>query len=127
MSQQSHRKPSVQIPCLPPRPVFDGTGRVDSQRSIVLYFHLKEMSIHVIHDDLVITLGNKALAYSAVTKYLRKVQSDTAKVPSNRDTSLPHLDDSNRAILAALEESPFRQCASLSEPPISCLVLFTED
>jgi hypothetical protein len=45
------------------------------------------MSAQAIHDDLVATLGYKALAYSTVTKYLRTVGFDPAKNPRNSDPS----------------------------------------
>jgi hypothetical protein len=45
---------------------FGIVSRMD-QRSIVLYLHLKGLSAYAIHDDLVATLGPKAVAYSTVT------------------------------------------------------------
>jgi hypothetical protein len=59
------------------------------------------------HHDIIATRGDEALAHSTVTKCLRKAQSDAATVPSNRDASSFHLDDSDRAILTALEGKPF--------------------
>jgi hypothetical protein len=50
------------------------------QRSIVLYLLLKWLSAHAIHDDLVATLGPKAVAYSMVTRYLREAKLGTAEV-----------------------------------------------
>jgi hypothetical protein len=73
------------------------------QRSIVLCFHMMGMSAQAIHDDLAATLGDKALTDSRMTKYLRKAQF-----------TLPHLDDSDRAILAALEEKPFSTVRELA-------------
>jgi hypothetical protein len=61
---------------LPPRLAFDSIGRLDypfnivfvmDQRSIVFYLHFKAMSAQAIYDDLVVTLGPKALAYSTAT------------------------------------------------------------
>jgi hypothetical protein len=60
-----------------------------------------------IHDDLVATLGAKALACRTVTKYLHTAWFDPAKDPPTSDASSHHLDDSDKAILAALEEKPF--------------------
>jgi hypothetical protein len=37
------------------------------------------MSAQAIHDDLLATLGNEAVAYSRVTKYLRTAQFDLTK------------------------------------------------
>jgi hypothetical protein len=45
-------------------------------KSIVLSLHLhrKGWTAQSIHDDLVPTLGEEAIAYRMVTKYLRKVR-----------------------------------------------------
>jgi hypothetical protein len=45
------------------------------QRSIVFYLNTKGWMARVIHDDLVATLGEEAIAYSTVTKYLREAQT----------------------------------------------------
>jgi hypothetical protein len=74
------------------------------QRSIVLYLHLKRLSAHAIHDDLVATLGLKALAYNTVTRYFREAERSTADVTIDPEPSSPHLDESDWDILAALEE-----------------------
>jgi hypothetical protein len=91
------------------------------QRSNVLYLHLKGLLGHAIHDDLVATLSPKAVAYNMVTPYLHEAQVGTAEVTLGPEPSSPHLDDSDRAILAALEEkkSNFRPCENLPKPPIS--------
>jgi hypothetical protein len=91
------------------------------QRSIVLYLHLNGLLAHVIHDDLVATLGPKAVTYSTVTGYLRETELGIAEVTLDRESSSPYLDDSDRVILAALEEkkSRFRPCENLPEPPVS--------
>jgi hypothetical protein len=67
------------------------------------------MSNQSIHDDLLATLGYKALEYRTVTKYLRTAQFNLAKDPRNSDASSPHLDDSDTAILATFEENRFCQ------------------
>jgi hypothetical protein len=41
------------------------------QRSIVLYLNRKGLTVQVIHNDLVATLGEEAIAYSTVRNYLR--------------------------------------------------------
>jgi hypothetical protein len=74
------------------------------------------MSAQAIRNDLIVTLGNKAVADSTVTKYLRTAQFDITKVHSNPDASSFHLDDSGSDILEVLEESRFHQCASHSSP-----------
>jgi hypothetical protein len=40
------------------------------QRSIVLYLNRKGLTAHVIYADLATTLGEEAIAYRTVTKYL---------------------------------------------------------
>jgi hypothetical protein len=82
------------------------------------------MSAQAIHDNLRATLGNEAVAYNTVTKYLRVAQFDSTKVLSHPDASSPHLTDSGRAILEALEEKPF---SSVREPLISRPLPVTED
>jgi hypothetical protein len=79
------------------------------QKSIVLDLHLKGkgISTQAIHNNLIATLGYKALAHSTVTKYLRTARFDPAKDHRNSDPNSPHLDDSDEAILAALEEKSF--------------------
>jgi hypothetical protein len=44
------------------------------RKSIVLYLDRNGWTAQVIHRDLVATLGEQAIAYSAVTKYSREVQ-----------------------------------------------------
>jgi hypothetical protein len=88
-------------------------SRID-QRSIVLYLHLKGLSAHAIHDDLVATLGPKAVVYSRVTRYRREAKLSTAEVSLDPESSSPHLDDSDRAILAALDKKPFSSMRELA-------------
>jgi hypothetical protein len=61
------------------------------------------------------------VAYSTVTRYLRDAKLGTAEVTLDPEQSSPHLDDSDRAVLAILEEKKgrFRPCENLPEPPIS--------
>jgi hypothetical protein len=87
-----------------------------TQRPIVAYLSLKRMSVHEIHDDIVATLGPDAVSYSSVTRNLRKARFSASKlelrpadVQRDRD-----LDDSDQAILAALEHSPFASVWQLS-------------
>jgi hypothetical protein len=65
------------------------------------------MSAQTIHDDRIATLDNEAVAYSDMATYLPTAQFDARKVRSNLEASSPHLDDSDRAVLATLEERPF--------------------
>jgi hypothetical protein len=84
------------------------------QKSIVLYLNRKGSVARVIHDDLVATLGEEAIAYSTVRKYLHEAQTgrDDA-MPLSEEISL-HIDDSDEAILSALEELPFSSVRQLS-------------
>jgi hypothetical protein len=99
------------------------------QRLIVLYLCLKGLSVHAIHDDLAATLDPKAVVYNTVTRYLCEVKLGTAEVTLDPEPSSPHLDDSDQAILAALEgkKSRFRPCEDLPEPHISHALPSTVD
>jgi hypothetical protein len=81
---------------------------------MVLDLHLKGLWIHAIHDDLVATLSSKAVAYSTVTRYLREARLSTAEVTLDPEPSSPHLDDFDRAILAALEQKPLSSVRDLA-------------
>jgi hypothetical protein len=85
-----------------------------NQRSIVLYLHLNGLLAHAIHDNLVATLDPKAVAYSTVTRYFLEAKLGTARFTFDSKPSSPHLDDSDYAILAALEERPFSSMRELT-------------
>jgi hypothetical protein len=68
----------------------------------------------VIHDDLGATLGEEAIAYSTVTKHLREAQTGPDAATALTEEISPHSDDSNEAILRALEELPFSSVRQLS-------------
>jgi hypothetical protein len=53
------------------------------------------------------------MTYSAVTHYLREAKLSTAEVILDRELSSRRLDDSDRAILATLEEKPFSSVREL--------------
>jgi hypothetical protein len=57
--------PSYNISLISPIPEFM------EQRLIVFYLNMKGLTDQVIHDDLIATLGEEAIAYSTVTNYLR--------------------------------------------------------
>jgi hypothetical protein len=61
----------------------------------------------VIHDDLVATLGEEAIAYSTVTKYLREAQTGPDDGITLSEEISPHINDWDEAILRAIEEFPF--------------------
>jgi hypothetical protein len=85
------------------------------QRSTVLDLHLKGLSGHVIHDDLVDNLGPRIVMYNTVTRYLGETKLSTAEVTLDPEPNLPHLDDSDLAILAALDERSFSSMQELSQ------------
>jgi hypothetical protein len=41
------------------------------QKAIVLYLHVRGMSLDAIHEDLMCVLGENPMAYATVTKYVR--------------------------------------------------------
>jgi hypothetical protein len=93
-----------------------------TQRPIVAYLSLKGMSAREVHDDIVATIGPDAVPYSSVTRYLREARFPPSK-PGHHPADVQRdrdLDDSDQAILAALEDSPFasvRQLSRLTHPP----------
>jgi hypothetical protein len=97
------------------------------QRSIVLYSNRKGLTAQVIHDDLVATLGEEAIAHSTVTNYLvvaRIIPRDPT--PFAAATS-PHIDESDEAILIPLEELPFSSVRQLSRAIHLPKARYTED
>jgi hypothetical protein len=85
-----------------------------NQKSIVLYLSGKGWMARVIHDDLIATPSEEAIASGTVTKYLRKVQISPGDPIESSNATSPHIDDSDEAILTALEElsvSSVRQLA----------------
>jgi hypothetical protein len=82
------------------------------------------MSAQVIHDGLRATRDDEAVAYSRAMKYLRAAWFDPTTVPSNPDASSPHPGDSDRAMLAAMEE---KLPSLVPETPVSHPLPFTED
>jgi hypothetical protein len=81
--------------------------------------HLKGLSTHEIHDDVVTALDSKAVASSRVTHYLREAKLGTAEVALDPESNSSHLDDSERAIMADRKKSRFRPCENLPEPSMS--------
>jgi hypothetical protein len=82
------------------------------QRPIVAYLSLKGTSAREIHDNIVATLGPDVVLYSSVTCYLREVQFPPSKPELHPADVQRDLDDSDQAILAALEDNPFARCGS---------------
>jgi hypothetical protein len=130
MSKQSCRNYSIQSSCLPLRPVpclttsqtcpFGIDSMID-QRSIVRHLHLKGLSAHAIHDNLVATLGPKAVASSRVTRYLREAKLSTAEVTLNLEPSSPHLASTIPTGISwqHWKKSRFRPCDNLPKPRMS--------
>jgi transposase len=76
-----------------------------TQRPIVGYFSLKGMSAREIHNDIVATLGPDAVSYSSVARYLREARFPPSKPEPHPADVQRDIDDSNQAILVALEDS----------------------
>jgi hypothetical protein len=85
-----------------------------TKRPIVAYLSLKEMSARGIHDHIVATLGSDAVSYSSVTRYLCETRFPPSKSEIHPADIQKDLDDSDQAILAALEDSPFASVWQLS-------------
>jgi hypothetical protein len=56
------------------------------QKAILLYLHMRETSLDAIHEDLIRVLGENAVAYSRVTKY---VGSEKLRPTNNGPPSQP--------------------------------------
>jgi hypothetical protein len=76
---------------------------------------VKGMSAREIHDDSVSTLGPDAVSYGSVTRYLREARFHPSKPEPHPSDVQRHLDDSDQAVLAALEDSPFASLHQLSQ------------
>jgi hypothetical protein len=89
-------------------------------KSIAIYLNRKGCMGRVIHVDLVVTLGEEAIAYSTVMKYLREGQTGPDDATALPDEISRHIDDSDEAILRALEEfssSSVRQLSHATHLP----------
>jgi hypothetical protein len=85
-----------------------------TQRPIIAYLLLIGMSARDIHDDIVATLERDVMSYSSVTCSLREAQFPPSEPESNSSDVKRDLDDSDPAILSALEDSPFASVRQLS-------------
>jgi hypothetical protein len=85
-----------------------------TQRPIVAYLSLKRMSVREIHGDIVVTLGPDAVAYNSVTRCLREARFPCSKPKFHPAYVQRDLDDSDQAILAALEDIRFASVRQLS-------------
>jgi hypothetical protein len=84
-------------------------------RPIVDCLSLKGMSAPEIHDDIVATIGPDAVLYSSVTRYLHETRFPPSKPEPHPADVQRDLDDSDQAILAALECNPFSSPRQLSQ------------
>jgi hypothetical protein len=89
------------------------------QKAIVLYPHMRGMSLDATHEDLMRVLGENAAAYSTVTKYVRseKVRPKNDGPPSEPMSVEPGPAD--EAMLTALADDPFSSVRELSR--LTCL------
>jgi hypothetical protein len=85
-----------------------------TQRPIVADLSLKEMSAREIHDDIVAALEPDAVSYRSVTRYFRETRHPPSKPEPHPADVQRDLDDSDQAVLAALEENPFASVRQLS-------------
>jgi hypothetical protein len=92
---------------------------VMDQKPIVLYLHMRGMSLDALHEDLMRVLRENAVVYSTVTKYVRseKIPPKNDGPPSEPMSVEPGPVD--QAILAALADYPFSSVRELSR--LTCL------
>jgi hypothetical protein len=85
------------------------------QKAMVLYLHIRGMSLDAIHEYLVRALGENAVACSTVTKYVR---NETFPPKNDGPPSQPMTVEPGRvdqAILTARGDDPFSWVRELSE------------
>jgi hypothetical protein len=70
--------------------------------------------VREIHDDIVATVGPDAVLYSSVTRSLCEARFPPSKPAPHPVSVQRDLDDSDQAILTALEDSPFAMVQQLS-------------
>jgi hypothetical protein len=89
------------------------------QKAIVLYLHMMGMLLDAIHKDLMRVVGENAVAYSTVTKYVRseKFPPKNDGPPSEPISVEPGPAD--QAISTALADYPFSSVWELSR--LTCL------
>jgi hypothetical protein len=72
-----------------------------------MYLNRKGWTARVIHNDLVATLGEEAIAYITTMKFLREALISPDDLTTLSDATSLHIDHSDEAVLRALEELPF--------------------
>jgi hypothetical protein len=85
-----------------------------THRPIVAYLPLKAMSACEMHDNVVAILGPDAVSYSSATSSLREARFPLSKPELHPADIQRDLDDSDQAILAALEDGLFASVRQLS-------------
>jgi hypothetical protein len=75
---------------------------------------MKGMSLDVIHENLVRTLGTDAVTYSTVTKYARSVKFSPKKDRPSSEPSVVESSAVDDTILAALADYPLSSIRELS-------------
>jgi hypothetical protein len=89
-------------------------SRLMDQKPIMLCLRMKGMALDGIHDDLIRTLGNDAVAYSTVTKYARSAQFSGRKEATRPEAPDVEHSPVDEAIPTALAEFPFSSVRELS-------------
>jgi hypothetical protein len=89
------------------------------RKAIVLYLHMRRMWLDAVHGDQMRELGQNAVTYSTVTKYVRskKFPPKNDGPPSEPMTVEPGPVD--QAILTTLADCPFSSVRELSR--LTCL------
>jgi hypothetical protein len=93
-----------------------------TRRPIVAYLSLKGISAREIHDDIVATLRPDTMSYSSVTRSLCEARFPPSTSELHPGDVQRDLDDSDQAISAALEDSPFapvQQLPRLTHLPLT--------
>jgi hypothetical protein len=87
------------------------------------------MSTQVIHNDLITTLGNEAVAYNTVTRDFPEAKLGTAEVALDPESRSPHLTSMipTGPSWQTMRKSRFHQCVGSREPSISRPLPFAED
>jgi hypothetical protein len=86
-----------------------------TQRPVVADLSLKGMSASEIHNEIIITLGPVAVSYNAGPRYFREARFPPSKPEPHPADVQRDLDDSDQAILTALEDRPFASVRQLSQ------------
>ena len=92
------------------------------QRSIVIFLSIQGKSPTVIEKEMKDTLGEIAVKYSTITKYLRQIKFPPSSNLPEKDENLNVLDKVDQIILDVLDEQPFaslRQIAQIAGIPKS--------